>query len=250
MKKSRWFIGLLVFLAIVLGPVLVAQAKSHANRTYDKLPLSSLQYTEVTFRNEVQDMNLAGMLFIPDGDGPFPSVAIIHGAGTSKRENSWYLTLVKYLQENGLVVLLPDKRGLEKSEGGWRTSSYEDLATDSVAAVNFLKNQDMVEVSEIGIIGMSQGGQFAPLVVHQSPDVAFMIDVVGTSLNSYDVLHYGDQQPTRDGIPPRRFGFDRLSIHLCAQKVHTERFLECSWEFRCPAILGRAIYPCTCDVWQ
>lgn len=198
MKKFSWFVGLLVFLGVVLGPVLVVQARGSTSRTYDDVPLSSLQYTEVTFRNEAQDLNLAGMLFVPDGDGPFPAVAIIHGAGTSKRENSWYLTLVKYLQENGVVVLLPDKRGSEKSEGNWRTSSYEDLATDSLAAADFLKNQDLVEVSEIGIIGMSQGGQISPLVAVQSPDVAFLIDVVGTSLNNYDVLHYEETNNLRE----------------------------------------------------
>jgi len=197
MKKFGWLIGLLVFLGVVLGPVLVVQAKGSTSRTYNEIHLSSLQYTEVTFRNEEQDLNLAGTLFVPDGDGPFSAVAIIHGAGTSKRENSWYLALVSYLQENGVVVLLPDKRGLEKSEGNWRTSSYEDLATDSLAAVDFLKNQDLVEVSEIGIIGMSQGGQISPLVAVQSPDVRFLIDMVGTSLNNYDVLHYEETNNLR-----------------------------------------------------
>jgi len=198
MKKFSWFVGLLIVLGIVLGPVLIAQAKGSTSRTYDEVHLSSLQFTEVTSRNEAQDLNLAGMLFVPDGNGPFPAVAIIHGAGTSKRENSWYLALVSYLQENGIVVLLPDKRGSEKSEGDWQTSSYEDLATDSLAAVDFLKNQDMVKVSEIGIIGMSQGGQISPLVAVQSPDVAFLIDVVGTSLNNYDVLHYEEINNLRE----------------------------------------------------
>jgi uncharacterized protein len=198
MKKSGWLIGLLVFLGVVLGPVLVVQARSSTSRTYDEIHLSSLQYTEVFFRNETQNLNLAGMLFVPDREGPFPAVAIIHGAGTSKRENIWYLTLVSYLQENGVVVLLPDKRGSEKSEGDWRTSSYEDLATDSLAAVDFLKNQNMVKISKIGIIGMSQGGQISPLVAVESQDVAFLIDVVGTSLNNYDVLHYEETNNLRE----------------------------------------------------
>lgn len=185
MDKFRWLIGLFVFLSVVLGPVLVTQAAGGTPpRTYDSPDLSSMDYIEVTFRNEAQELSLAGMLFVPEGEGPFPAVAIIHGAGTSVRDNSWYLTLVEYLQENEVVVLLPDKRGSEKSEGDWRTSSYEDLATDSVAAVEFLRTQEMVEVSEVGIIGMSQGGQISPYVVHLSPDIDFLIDVVGTSLNN------------------------------------------------------------------
>ncbi|MFN2167273.1 MAG: prolyl oligopeptidase family serine peptidase, partial [Anaerolineae bacterium] len=97
-----------------------------------------------------------------------------------------------------MAVLLPDKRGSVKAGGDWHTSSYEDLATDSVAAIDYLKGQDLVDVSAIGLIGMSQGGQLAPLVVHQAPDVAFLLDVVGTSLSSYDVLYYEETNNLRE----------------------------------------------------
>lgn len=199
MEKFKWLIFVVIFLAIVLGPVAITQAKGQTRpRTYNNAGLASMRYMEVTFRNEAQDLTLAGMLFIPDGTGPFPAVAIIHGAGTSVRDNTWYLTLANYLQQNGVLVLLPDKRGSVKSKGDWHTSSYEDLATDSVAAVNFLKNQNMVDVSKIGIVGMSQGGQISPLVAVQSSDVSFLVDVVGTSLNNYDVLHYEETNNLRE----------------------------------------------------
>jgi pimeloyl-ACP methyl ester carboxylesterase len=44
---------------------------------------------------------------------------------------------------------------------------------------------------------MSQGGQISPYVVHLSPDVDFLIDVVGTSLSNYDVLHYEETNNLR-----------------------------------------------------
>lgn len=204
MNKFKWFVGLAVFFAGTLGPVAITQANGEIpSRSYSNPGLSSMRYMEVTFRNETQDLDLAGMLFVPDGTGPFPAVVMIHGSGTSGRDNIWYLTPAKYLQENGVLVLLPDKRGSVKSEGNWHTSSYEDLATDTTAAVDFLQNQNMVKVSQIGIIGMSQGGQYAPYVVHLSPDVDFMIDVVGTSLDSYDVLHYEETNNLREmGLLP------------------------------------------------
>lgn len=199
MEKIRWLIVVVVFLAIVLGPVVVTQAKGNVpSRSYNNPRLASMRYTEVTFRNEEQGLNLAGMLFVPEGEGPFPAVVMIHGANTSVRDNTWYLTLANYLQKNGVLVLLPDKRGSVKSEGDWRISSYEDLATDTVAALEYLKTQKMVPVSKLGIIGMSQGGQISPYVIHLSPDVDFLIDVVGTSLNSYDVLHYEETNNLRE----------------------------------------------------
>lgn len=199
MKKFRLLIGIIVFLSVVLGPVAVTQAKGGApSLSYSNPGLASMQYMEVSFRNETQDLNLAGMLFVPDGAGPFPAVAIIHGSGTSERDNIWYLTLANYLQENGVLVLLPDKRGSVKSEGNWRTSSYEDLATDTVAAVDFLMSQNIVDVSKIGIIGMSQGGQISPYVAHLLPDMDFMVDVSGGSINSFDMLHYEEVNNLRE----------------------------------------------------
>lgn len=65
-------------------------------------------------------------------------VVIIHGGGTSQRDNDWHLSMVSYLQSNEVLVLLPDKRGSEKSAGDWRTASFEDLATDTLAAVQYL----------------------------------------------------------------------------------------------------------------
>jgi len=190
MKKFLILGSILAILSIVLGPVVVAQSASEESRQYQRVYLDDLEYTEVPFRNETQDLNLAGMLFIPDGEGPFPAVVIIHGSRESYRDRNWYLTLSSYMQKNGVAVLLPDKRGCEKSEGDWRTSSFEDLATDTLAAVDFMKSQDIVEVSRIGIIGMSQGGIILPIAASQSADLGFVINMTGSSVTMHEQLLY------------------------------------------------------------
>ncbi|UCH58276.1 MAG: prolyl oligopeptidase family serine peptidase, partial [Anaerolineales bacterium] len=106
----------------------------------------------------------------------------------SYRDRNWYLTLSSYMQKNGVAVLLPDKRGSEKSEGDWYTSSFEDLATDTLAAIDFMKSQQIVEVSQLGIIGMSQGGVIAPIVASQSPHLDFAINMVGQSVTQHEQL--------------------------------------------------------------
>jgi len=143
------------------------------------------------------------MLFVPDGEGPFPAVVIIHGSGPSKRDSNWYLTLSSYMQKNGVAVLLPDKRGCEKSEGDWYTSSLEGLATDTLAAVDFMKSQDVVEVSHIGIIGLSQGGVIAPIAASQSSDLDFVINMVGHSVTMHEqLLHDEDFAAQEMGVLP------------------------------------------------
>ena len=190
MKKYLIIGSILAILAIVFGPVILKQAAPAEKRTFQRVYLADVEYTEVFFRNEAQDLNLAGMLFIPDGEGPFPAVVIIHGSRESYRDRNWYLTLSSYMQKNGVAVLLPDKRGSEKSEGDWYTSSFEDLATDTLAAVDFMKSQEIVEVSRIGIIGMSQGGIIAPIAASQSPDLDFVVNMTGSSVTMHEQLLY------------------------------------------------------------
>jgi len=188
MKKILIIGSILVVLAIVIGPVVARQVAPAEDRTFQRVYLADVEYTEVLFRNETQDLDLAGMLFVPDGEGPFPAVVIIHGSQESERDRNWYLTISSYMQKNGVSVLLPDKRGCEKSEGDWYRSSFEDLATDTLAAIDFMKSQDIVEVSHIGIIGMSQGGVIASIVASQSSDLDFAINMVGQSVTQHEQL--------------------------------------------------------------
>jgi len=195
--------SILAIFAIVVGPVVIRQVAPPEERTFQRVYLADVEYTEVSFRNEAQDLDLAGMLFLPDGEGPFPAVVIIHGSGPSERDWNWYLTLSSYMQKNGVAVLLPDKRGCEKSQGDWHTSSFEDLATDTLAAIDFMKSQDSVEVAQIGIIGLSQGGIIAPIVASQSPDLDFVINMVGQSVTLHEqILHDEDFVAQEVGVLP------------------------------------------------
>jgi len=190
MSTSKFLIvgSILTILGIVFGPVVVRQVVPVEERTFQRVYLADVEYTEVTFRNEMQDLDLAGMLFVPDGEGPFPTVVIIQGSQASYRDENWYLTLISYMQKNGVAVLIPDKRGCEKSQGDWYTSSLEDLATDTLAAIDFMKSQEFMEISHIGIIGMSQGGVIASIVASQSPNLDFAIDMVGQSVTQHEQL--------------------------------------------------------------
>lgn len=194
---KKWIFAL-VLIAVIFGPVIFTQILPHQARHYEGVSFSELKYEEIFFQNKVQNLDLSGMLFLPEGHDPFPAVVIIHGSGTSQRDSLWHLTLVHHLQENGIVVLLPDKRGSEKSQGNWRTSSFEDLATDTIAAVEYLKEQNHVGVSQIGIIGLSQGGRIAPIVATKSSEVSFVVNIVGASVTAHEQLLYEENNNLRD----------------------------------------------------
>jgi len=195
--SRKFLVTAALVLLLFVVPVLITQATRGEGRKFRGASLQNLKYTEIGFRNVEQDIDLAGMLFVPQGEGPFPAVVVIHGSGTSVRDNRWYLSLTEYLQTRGVVVLLPDKRGSEKSGGDWRSASFEDLATDTLAAVRYLSEQGAVDVSEIGIVGMSQGGWIAPLVADRSQDVAFIVSLAGAAVTPAEQLLYEENHNLR-----------------------------------------------------
>jgi len=189
----KWLLGGVgaVLLLIVVAPVAVtALSGEEPPRSWQYTTLDALTYREVTFENPSQNLKLGGLLFAPEADGPVPGAVLIHGSGTSRRDNAWYTTLVAHLQSEGIAVLLPDKRGSEASAGDWRTASLEDLATDTLTAVRYLRTQPHVPVDDVGVIGLSQGGRIAPIVASRQDDVSFVVNMVGDVLPFYDTLYY------------------------------------------------------------
>jgi dipeptidyl aminopeptidase/acylaminoacyl peptidase len=150
--------------------------------------LSELEYSEIFFKNRYEDLRLSGMLFLPKNAKPFFAVIIIHGSGTSRRNSVWYLSVANHLQQNGIAVLLPDKRGSEKSEGEWVGASFEQLATDTLSAVEYVKNPQTFKYSSIGVIGMSQGGWIAPIVATKSDDVSFVVSMTDAAVTTDEQL--------------------------------------------------------------
>lgn len=150
--------------------------------------ISELQYTEIFFQSG--DLTLSGMLFLPKGDGPFPVAVIIHGSGTSQRNSRWYLAVTEHLQRNGIAVLLPDKRGSEKSKGDWTQATFYDLAEDTASAIDFLSYQTIFEISSVGVIGFSQGGWIAPIVAAENENIAFVVSMSGPGVTTDEQLMF------------------------------------------------------------
>lgn len=184
-KSISFLIIISIILVLLLLPVMFKDRSRPALVGPD---LSELKYSEIFFENRHENLRLSGMLFLPEGEGPFPAAIIIHGSGTSRRNSVWYLSIAKHLQHHGIAVLLPDKRGSEKSEGEWLGASFEELATDTLSAVEYVKHQQMFKYSSIGLIGMSQGGWIAPVVATKTDDVSFVVSMSGAAVTTDEQL--------------------------------------------------------------
>ncbi len=74
MKKK--YVGASILAAVlalfVVIPVITHFTKPEA-RTFHWVRLAGTTYREVSFQNSEQDIRLGGMLFVPEGEGPFPA---------------------------------------------------------------------------------------------------------------------------------------------------------------------------------
>jgi dienelactone hydrolase len=140
---------------------------------------------EVRFWNG--EVELAGTLVFPSGDGPFPAVVFLHGSGPEGRWASRFLAA--QVVREGFAALIWDKRGIGASAGSWEAASFEDQAGDAAAAVAYLRSRPEVDAAKVGIHGHSQGGTIAPLsAVRSAAD--FVIASAGSGLPMADVEVY------------------------------------------------------------
>ena len=186
MRKRRILLSAVLIIVIFLLLPLIFNERGHQH--FDAPNLSDIDYAEVFFTNEEDNLKLAAMLMVPNGEGPFPTVIIIQGSGPSFRDNGWYLSVIKHLQDNGIAVIIPDKRGCEKSEGEWIGASFDELANDAISAIKLIKTQDRFKYAYIGLVGMSQGGWIAPVAATKSKDVSFIASLSGATVSTDEQL--------------------------------------------------------------
>jgi pimeloyl-ACP methyl ester carboxylesterase len=160
---------------VLAGTVLLANLHAQTGTTTTTSAAEPVVYTG--------DVLLAGALLRPEGPGPWACGIIIHGSGPSDRSNPWARAVAELFVRRGVAVLLTDKRGCGESRGDWRTAGMDELAADIDAAVNHLATRSDIVRSEIGLIGLSQGGWIAPLVAARRPDVGFVTVFSGATVS-------------------------------------------------------------------
>ena len=92
MNKTIGVILGIVSLLVLVVPVLATQLRQPESREWEGVTLDEVEYEEVQFYNEAEQFQLAGMLFVPEGNGPFPAVVFVHGSAPSFRGNRVILT--------------------------------------------------------------------------------------------------------------------------------------------------------------
>lgn len=139
---------------------------------------------------------LPGTLTVPEGQGPFPAVVLVHGSGPHDRDetvlaNKPFRDLAAGLAKLGVATLRYDKRTkvhAAKLVGVLSTfTANEETVDDALAAVQLLRRHPDIRREAVYVLGHSFGGMLVPRIGRRDPDIAGFIVLAGNT-RAIDVM--------------------------------------------------------------
>lgn len=106
---------------------------------------------------------------LPEGDGPFPLVVMNHGFAGSRNEGNGFTSIAETLAENGIATVRLDFAGCGDSSASFLEFNLENNRSDSMACLNYVKDNYPIDEERLGIFGYSMGGRMT-LCINQSEE--------------------------------------------------------------------------------
>src|SRR5277367_151232 len=127
---------------------------------------------------------LPGTLTVPAGNGPFPAVVLVQGAGPEDQDetlgpNKPFKDLAWGLASRGIVVFRYTKRtqkyGAQSSDDPMRMTVEDETISDARAAVALLTKQPRVDPKQVFLVGHSLGAYLGPRIATGDVEIAGLV---------------------------------------------------------------------------
>jgi hypothetical protein len=157
------------------------QDKGRVNRNYP------IEIRDVSFASPSGDDEVTAFLVKPPGDGPFPGVILVHGAGANRQQ---LIVQATWLAGRGAVALVVDSPfarnpDIEVPEGVPGLRVERDLIVLNVQelrrAVDVLEEHAGVEDEKIGYIGYSAGARTGAILAGNEDRIDAYVLISGGS---------------------------------------------------------------------
>lgn len=143
--------------------------------------MTELKFFEEEVSFSIKDISLSGTLTIPEKVGISPVVILLSGYGSSTRDFDEggikkFKIIADFLVKHGIASLRYDDRGAGKSSPvNWSDYTFDDLAEEVQAAIEFLENDKRIDSKNIGLLGHSLGAAIAPMTASRTDKVSFIV---------------------------------------------------------------------------
>ncbi|NMA05943.1 MAG: prolyl oligopeptidase family serine peptidase [Acholeplasmataceae bacterium] len=151
---------------------------------------------EITIKTDKYEMN--GILTLPFSNKKkkFPVVILVGGSGPTNMDSSTgKLTPFKDISESlalqGIASLRYNKRTfeyLEELKNDYYFNIEDEYILDALQAISLLSNDKRIDKNNLFLLGHSQGGQIAPIIVNRTDKIKGIIIMAGTTSHILDVL--------------------------------------------------------------
>ena len=181
------------------------------------------------------DVRLAGTLYLPEGNPPFPVTVIVHGSERGHRANRGYQSWVERFRQAGLGVFVWDKRGVGESGGSYMEAPDLHIPARDVADwVALLATRQDVDPDRLGVMGWSQGGWIGPLAASRSGGIKYVVSISGPGVSPLRQNIYDKTNRLRlEGVTPAQASAGSLAVRLTMTYLATGEnrdSAETAWE--------------------
>jgi fermentation-respiration switch protein FrsA (DUF1100 family) len=123
------------------------------------------------FTLKVDGLDIAGQLYLPPGDMPYPTVCVCHGipSGIPNPADGGYPALAEQICRRGFAVLIFNFRGAGASGGNLDMLGW---ARDLKAVVDYLMALPEVDKSRLSLLGFSGGAAVSVYLASQDKRVS------------------------------------------------------------------------------
>ena len=158
------------------------------------------------------EYEIPAIMTSPEGKAVVPGVILLHGSASHKNEvGDLYLRLAEQLANNGIASIRIDFAGTGDSPVDYTHYTLKTAVRDAEVALAFLRSQPRVDDHRIGVVGFSQGGLIAQLLVAQQPGIKSFVawssvasDGIGPFADMFETLY---MKAKREGQVEQQFAW-------------------------------------------
>jgi len=123
---------------------------------------------------EVDGINIAGQLYLPEGDGPYPTVCACHGipAGIPDPTDRGYASLAEKISPHGFAVLIFNFRGTGASGGNLDMLGW---TRDLKAVIDYLYALPQLDNTYLSLLGFSGGAAVSVYLAAEDKRVSSVV---------------------------------------------------------------------------